>query len=160
MGVIKKIEERKIIKAWKGELPVESLYTAGIAGERFFRAIKEKGVFLATRCPECDFVFLPPKIYCEFCFATLEEWLEIPNRGSLESYTILSVGPDGKRLSKPTIVGMINMEGTDTVFIHLLGEMEWDEIEIGMTLEAVFKPREEREGNILDILYFRPQEII
>jgi|UniRef100_A0A7C3YSE8 uncharacterized OB-fold protein len=160
MGVIKKVEDLRIIKGWLGELPVESLYTAGIAGERFFQAIKERGVFLATRCPECDFVFLPPKIYCEFCFASLDEWLEIPNRGILESYTILFVGPDGKRLREPEIVGMINMEGTSTVLIHRLGELKLDEIEVGMTLEAVLKPKEKREGNINDILYFRPQEII
>ncbi|MEO0116791.1 MAG: Zn-ribbon domain-containing OB-fold protein [candidate division WOR-3 bacterium] len=158
MGVVKKIEDLERIKSWKGELPVESLYTAGIAGEKFFRAIKEEGKFLATYCPKCDFVFLPPKIYCEFCFETLTEWREIPNRGRLEGYTILFLGPDGKELSQPELVGLIRMENTDTVIVHRLGEMEPEEIEIGMELEAVFK--REREGEINDILYFRPLEII
>lgn len=154
MGVIKKVEDLKKIKSWQGELPVESLYTAGIAGEKFFRAIKEKGQFLATYCPKCDFVFLPPKIYCESCFESLSEWREIPNRGSLEGLTILFIGPDGKRLPQPEVVGLIQLENTDTVIVHRLGEIEPNEIELGMELEAVFK--REREGNINDILYFRP----
>jgi uncharacterized OB-fold protein len=29
-------------------------------------------------------------------------------------------------------------------------------VEIGMTVEAVFKPKEERVGSILDIQYFKP----
>ena len=35
----------------------------------------------------------------------------------------------------------------------------WDrnEVEIGMTVEAVFKAKGEREGSILDIEYFRPR---
>ena len=31
------------IAKWRGEIPIESLYTAGIGGQRFFKALKEKG---------------------------------------------------------------------------------------------------------------------
>ncbi len=156
MGVLKKINKIKEIKSWEGELPVESLYTVGIAGEKFFRAIKEEGKFLATYCPKCDFFFLPPKIYCEFCFESLFEWHEVRNRGSLESYTVLFVGPNGESLAEPEIIGLVNMENTDTFLIHRLGEVSLEDLEIGMSVEAVFREKEKREGAITDILYFRP----
>lgn len=35
-----------------------------------------------------------------------------------------------------------------------LGEVDFDQLKIGMKVQAVFK--EERVGNILDIKYFKP----
>jgi uncharacterized OB-fold protein len=37
-----------------------------------------------------------------------------------------------------------------------LDEVHLDDLDIGMSVEAVFKPKGEREGSILDIKYFRP----
>ncbi len=154
MGIKEKINNIKNIRTQEGELPVESLYTAGIAGERFFQKLKEE-VFLATYCPECDFTFLPPKIYCEFCFHPLTEWRKIENEASLVSYTILHLGPNGEELKCPEVVGLINMKGTDTFFIHRVKAS--CQLEPGLLMEAVFKKKNEREGNINDILYFQPK---
>lgn len=38
--------------------------------------------------------------------------------------------------------------------VHLLGEVDLEQLRIGMRLQAVFK--EERVGSILDIKYFKP----
>jgi uncharacterized OB-fold protein len=42
--------------------------------------------------------------------------------------------------------------------LHLLEEVEPDpvKIHIGMKVQAVWKPKEERQGAITDIKYFRP----
>ena len=40
-------------EAWYGNLPVTSRYTFGIAGEKFFRMIKDEGKIMGTRCPKC-----------------------------------------------------------------------------------------------------------
>jgi uncharacterized OB-fold protein len=40
--------------------------------------------------------------------------------------------------------------------MHLLGEVDPQQVEIGMKVQAVWKPAEEREGSILDIKYFKP----
>jgi uncharacterized OB-fold protein len=42
--------------------------------------------------------------------------------------------------------------------MHLLGEVAPDDVSIGMAVEAVWMPEEERRGSILDIRYFRPRE--
>ncbi len=39
---------------WVGDLPVTSRYTAGIALEKFFIALKEEGTFYGARCPACS----------------------------------------------------------------------------------------------------------
>jgi len=42
--------------------------------------------------------------------------------------------------------------------MHKLGEVDPQQVAIGMEVEAVWKPEAEREGSILDIRYFRPRE--
>jgi hypothetical protein len=143
-------------KAWYGELPVESLYTAGIAGEKFFRTLQEKGVFLGTKCNKCNMVYVPPKIYCERCFEKLDEWTEVADCGTLESFTHVHIGLDGKKLEKPEIIGLINLDGATTNIIHRIGEADVDELCFGMRVCAVLKPKNKREGAITDILYFKP----
>jgi uncharacterized OB-fold protein len=142
--------------AWEGDIPITGRYTAGIAGEKFFRAIKDEGRFLGTRCPACDLVYLPAVMFCERCFAELEEWVELPNQGDVFTYTVLHRSLDDEPLETPQILAFIKLEGADGGLIHKLEGIEPDEVEVGLAVEAVFKPAADREGSILDILHFKP----
>ena len=51
-----------------GDIPVHHRYTLGVAGGRFFRAMRDERCLLASRCSNCREAFLPPKLYCERCF--------------------------------------------------------------------------------------------
>ncbi len=156
MALKERVERLTQTKAWYGELPVESLYTAGIAGERFFRTLKDNGEFSGTKCKCCGIVYVPGRIFCERCFAPLEEWLTVASYGTLESWTVVYVGLDGSRLAEPIIVGLIRLDGASTVLVHRLGEVTPDTLSIGMKFTAVLKPKTKREGAITDILYFKP----
>lgn len=140
--------------SWKGNLPVTSRYTYGLAGERFFRAIKDEGRILGTRCPECDITYVPAVLFCERCMAELTEWVDVGLLGEVHTYTILFEDLDGNPLAQPEIVAFIRLG--DGGLVHRLSGVDPDELYIGMTVEPVFKPAEERTGSILDILYFRP----
>jgi hypothetical protein len=54
----------------------------------------------------------------------------------------------------PIIYGVVQLDGADTGFVHMLGEVDPEQLRIGMRVQAVFK--DERSGGILDIRYFRP----
>jgi len=155
MPLIERITKLDQVKAWHGDIPIESRYTSGLAGERFLRALKE-GKILGVKCPECEFIYLPPRIFCPYCFSSLEEWVEVGNQGAVETYTVLNVDLDGNPLQEPQIVALVNIDGTHGGLVHFLGEVELDELYIGLPVEAVFKPEKEREGSILDIRYFKP----
>ncbi len=155
MPLIERITKLDQVQTWYGDMPIESRYTAGLAGERFLRALKE-GQIMGVKCPGCELIYLPPRIFCLYCFSPLEEWVEVGSQGVVETYTILNVDLDGNPLQEPKIVVLVNIDGTHGGLIHFLGEVELDEIYIGLPVEAVFKPKKEREGSILDIKYFRP----
>jgi hypothetical protein len=61
---------------------------------------------------------------------------------------------DGSPLDEPELVAFV--EFGDGGIVHRLGEVDPDEIEIGMPVQAVFKPQADRQGSITDILYFKP----
>jgi uncharacterized OB-fold protein len=140
--------------AWYGELPVTSRYTYGLAGERFFRTLKEEGRILGTHCPTCDFTYVPGRIFCERCMSELDEWVDAGTQGEVHTFTLLYTDYDGSRLEAPRLVAMVRLG--DGGLLHLLDEVDVQDVFIGMRVEAVFKPQAERQGSIEDILYFRP----
>ena len=156
MSLIDRIGTFADAKVWYGNMPLESEYTVGIAGEEFFRAIKDRGVITGTLCPVCDLTYVPPSMYCERCFTKLEEWVEVGSQGTVYTYTILTRSLDDQPLDEPEVLALVELEGAHGGLVHRLGEISLDEVEIGMEVEAVFKSQEEREGSILDIAYFKP----
>lgn len=155
MSLIERITRLDQVKAWYGNIPIESRYTSGLAGERFLRALKE-GEIMGAKCPQCELICLPPRIFCPYCFSPLEEWVKVGSQGAVETYTVLKVDLDGNPLEEPKIVALVNIGGAHGGLVHFLGEVELDELYIGLPVEAVFKPKKEREGSILDIRYFKP----
>jgi len=143
-------------KPLHGEIPVYAQYTFGIAGERFFREIKDKGRIMGTKCSKCDLVYVPARIYCEQCFGELTEWLEIPGRGVLHSFTVSHVDLDGNRLKEPIVVGLVKFDGVYGGIVHRIGGVEPGQVNIGMPVEIVLKPKTRRTGSILDIDCFKP----
>jgi len=158
MPLLERISRNTQLKAWEGEFPVQYLYTFGVAGERFFREIKENAKIWGVRCPQCQITVVPPSLYCERCFERLEEWVEVGHQGEIHTYTICYREMDGFPKDSPTILALIKISGVEGGLVHRVGEVDLKDIKIGMKVEAVFKPKAQRKGSILDILYFRPAQ--
>lgn len=134
--------------------PVKNRYTAGVAGQRFFQELKDNGKICGTPCRNCGLTFVPARLYCERCFARLEEWVDVGTRGTLYACTALHVAMDGTPLENPSLIAAVRI--ADGIMVHRLGECEFKEVFPGMPVTAVLKPPEERRGGILDIAYFKP----
>ncbi len=156
MSLLHRIEHTDHALNWRGDMPTEGRYTAGIAGERFFREIKEKAQFLATVCLDCDITYMPPRLYCEQCFAHLDEWIEVEPLGHVHTFTVLHRNLEEEPLPEPQVLAFVTLDETDGGLVHYLGEVEAEDVYLGMAVEAVFKDEDEREGSINDIEYFRP----
>src|SRR2546425_3194966 len=100
-------------RVWHGTMPVQYLYTAGVAGERFFQTLRRKGVFAVTTCAECQVTYLPPRLYCERCFTDLSEaWAEVAPSGRVHTYTVVHEDQDGRPLDPPQVVAFVRIDGT------------------------------------------------
>ena len=140
--------------AWQGDLPVTSRYTFGLAGERFYRAIKDEGKLFGTRCNRCERNYVPASLFCERCMQELDTWIDVGTSGEVHTFTLLYEGLDGDRKKNPEIIAFIRLG--DGGIVHRLSEIDKDKITIGMQVEAVFKAKAEREGSIQDVSHFRP----
>jgi uncharacterized OB-fold protein len=139
-------------RVWRGNIPISNRYTVGLAGERFFRELKDHAKIYATRCPKCSMVYAPAATFCERDLAELTEWLEVGPRGIVQSVTTTRIGLDGQPLVQPETFALIQLDGASTVMLHRLAS---NAIAIGARVEPVFKPAAEREGSINDILHFQ-----
>lgn len=139
---------------WLGDLPVSSRYSFGVAGERFFREIKENGRIFGTYCENCDHTYVPASMFCERCLSKLNEWIDVGTQGEIHTFTHLFENYDGSNRDTPQLIAFVHI--ADGGIVHLLGEVSTDEVYIGMPVEVVFKPKDERKGSILDIKYFKP----
>jgi len=101
-------------------------------------------------------VLVPPRMFCERCFRGTDAWKQVEHTGVVQTFSICNVRWDMQPLDEPELPAVIAIDGSDGGFLHMLGEVERDEIRIGMKVEAVWKPVSERTGSILDIAYFRP----
>ena len=143
--------------SWRGEIPIYSVYTLGVAGERFFRELKDTGRLLGTRCSRCDLLYAPPRLYCERCLADLSDaWEETPNRGRVHALTLAHYGLDGEALDPPQLLALVRMDGVHGVMLHRLGEAGPGEVQVGSRVEMLLKSPSLRKGSITDIRYFRP----
>jgi uncharacterized OB-fold protein len=144
-------------RIWRGTMPVEFLYTAGIAGERFFDTLRRRDVFAVTRCEECNLTYLPPRLYCERCFDDLSEaWHDVPPVGRVHTFTVVRVDGIGEPLHTPEIVAYVRIDGTDGGMVSRLLQVEAAAVGLEMPVRAVLAPRRKRRGVLVDLLGFAP----
>lgn len=157
MALTERIQKTTDVGYWTGEIPLEYVYTYGRAGEAFFRHLMDKGRFLGARCERCDITYVPPRIYCEKCFERLEDhYVDLGAVGWVHTFTVLYRNLDGSPKKEPVILAMIEVEGSDGGLVHRLEETAPEDVYIGLPVEAVLKPKKQRQGAITDIRYFRP----
>jgi len=131
-------------------------WDTGVAIGRFLAGLKE-GRLLARRCHRCQRVLLPPRMFCEQCFRPTNDWLTIPDTGTVNTYSISHIRWDASPLEDPVVIAVVRIDQTsDGGLLHYLGGVDGTDVRIGMRVQAVWKPEAQREGSILDIIHFRP----
>ena len=139
---------------YHGKVDIPDTYSAGTVGSRFLIEIRDNKRIMGTRCPACKRVYVPARSVCKDCFGRMDEWVEVGDKGTLLTYTVVHV-PTSVQLKEPPVAyGIVQLDGADTGLVHLLGEADPDQLQVGMKMQAVFA--EERVGSILDIKYFKP----
>src|SRR5712692_2619698 len=134
-------------------------WAAGVAISKFLDELNQ-GRIIARKCYGCNRILVPPRMYCEQCYRPTDEWVHVKDTGTVNTFSISSVGTDARRLKTPILVSVVDIDGASPGMgiLHNLGEMEPSKISIGMKVQAVWKRAEERQGAITDIRYFRPVE--
>lgn len=133
-------------------------WDTGIAVSGYLRGLRA-GRIMARECRQCRRILVPPRMFCEQCFRPTDRWLEVRDTGRVNTFSICYIRWDMVQLEEPEIPAVIEIDGASPGigFMHKLGEVNPDDVRVGIEVEAVWKPEGEREGSILDIRYFRPR---
>lgn len=149
-------------------------FAAGEALTKFLEEIKH-GKLVGRRCHECTKITFPPRMFCEECYRPTDEWVEIRDTGTIETFSVSYLDLDARRIKDPVFVGVIVFDGPNyrapergrqrMGMMHYFSEIKKDakskmgyDIRIGKRVKAVWKAAADREGSVLDIKYFRPMK--
>jgi uncharacterized OB-fold protein len=114
---------------------------------------------LGVRCPSCKGVLVPPREYCEVCWARTDEWVDVAHTGVLQAFSIIHIEFIGQKSKPPYVYAEIILDGAATRLIHMIGGIAADEakerLAPGMKVRAVWRDGEPT-GTLEDIEYFEP----
>jgi uncharacterized OB-fold protein len=142
----------------KIDTPIELRYrfVAGHAQTMFLRGI-EQGKILGQRCPVCHKVYCPPRGACASDGVALgEEPVEVSDKGTVTTFCVVNVPFYDQKMEIPYVSATILLDGADIGMMHLIQEAKAEDVHMGMRVEAVWAPPEEREPTLESIKYFRP----
>ena len=148
-------EEREMITGIEVPIYLKYHFTAGTATARFLSQVRE-GKLVGQRCPSCKNVYLPPRGSCAACGVATEEEVEVADKCTVESFTIVYIPIPGNPIQPPYVIANLVADGSNISFIHLLSECDNESVRRGQRVQAVWKPKQEWDYAMDNIRYFKP----
>ncbi len=134
---------------------IEIQHTASLPETAFLRGLEE-GKLLGARTGDSGKVYFPPKEADPATGLVLDNFIELPDKGTVTTFAIINIPFAGQRIKPPYVAAYVLLDGADIAFLHLIQEIDATEVRMGMRVEAVWKPREEWGLGIDNIEYFKP----
>jgi len=140
------MSEEKIVVANKGLVRAQFEFWVGLYLDKFYDALENKKI-IGNKCPKCGKIFVPPRKVCGECNTIIpleENWVDLPDTGTLKNFTIThyKVNDRGvRKVKKPQIIGMINIDGSDTHIVYRLLNIEPEDLKIGMKVKIEWEEK-------------------
>ena len=138
-------------KSWHGNIPMGHKYTMGVAGEEFYKRLRDKGEIAATLHEGADSPTLPPSLFDPETFAPIDKWVKVGPGGTVDTFTVYGEGDDRR------VLALIRIDGAEGGLVHWVGGCDPEEVAIGMRVKAVFEGKKSRTGALSDIRHFKPE---
>ncbi|MCV6980360.1 OB-fold domain-containing protein [Mycolicibacterium pulveris] len=153
-------DDREPVTVQVSPSTIEIQHTASLPESVFLRALEE-GKLLGARTKrgrdgKPGKVYFPPKEADPATGLALDEFVELPDKGTVTTFAVINIPFAGQRIKPPYVAAYVLLDGADIPFLHLVTEIDAAEVRMGMRVQAVWKPREEWGLGIDNIDYFRP----
>lgn len=127
-------------------------YSASPVTVRFFQALRDRKI-LASPCPDCGAVYLPPRSYCERCFVEIADLTEVGQHGTVTAFTTVHAQFEGMP-EPPYTVAYVMLDGASTSVVNYMQGLNYDgmslvdDVHIGTKVSLVFS--DEPAGRMTD----------
>ncbi len=143
------------VRSLRAPARLDYQFVAGRATSRFLRAVASKRL-VGQRCPKCRKVYVPPRGACPTDGVPTEEEVELGHTGTVTTFCVVNVQFYGQVMELPYVSALILLDGSDIPIMHLIQDVPYDQVHMGMRVEAVWVPDEELGPTLESIRYFRP----
>jgi uncharacterized OB-fold protein len=141
------LHERRVM-----EFPYK--HSTGATVGRFLAGLKEQKTIWGQRVAGQG-VVVPPVGYSEVDGSEAGEWVVVKNTGVVTAVAVVHHPIDRLHpFSTPFAFVLVRLDGADTALAHVVKE-DLDKLKVGVRVQAVWAPDEERKGTIRDIACFR-----
>jgi uncharacterized protein len=108
-------------------------FTAMTKTAKFVDFLAE-GKIEGTVCRKCGAKFFPPRADCAVCLSKELDWFEMPEKGTLETFTTAYYAPFGFEGDPPYTMGLVDFGGGLKLFARLAKEITSEEVRVGMNV--------------------------
>lgn len=133
------MSEDKVIVANKGMVRADFNFWVGRYLDKFFDNLEIKKV-IGNKCSKCSAVYVPPRKICGKCNVVIpleESWVDLPDTGTLINYTITPyrINDRTHRKAKNLLLGMVQINGSNTSIVYRILNLDPSEVKIGMKVK-------------------------
>lgn len=134
---------------------IEYEYTPGVAPSRFLANLA-RGKIIGQACPRCEMVYVPTRGACARCGVATERDVEVSDKGTLVTYSIIRVPSANIEVELPYVGGQVLLDGSHLAFHCLIRNVDVANVRMGMRVQARWKPESEWGPTFENIEYFEP----
>jgi uncharacterized OB-fold protein len=135
-------EEREPIKYITTPIKLEYHYSAGIAASMFLRGLEQKKIIGARSRPG-EPIMVPPRGADPRTAELTPEAVEISDKGTVVSFSIVRVPAEGIDFELPYVCINILLDGAGLGFFHVLQWVPDDQLEASVHSIEYFEPIDE-----------------
>ena len=116
---------------------------------RYWREIPQRYRLEAGKCKKCSRIAFPPRLVCPSCSSREFETVNLPDTGTVLTYTVIRVAPTPFSDEAPYAVAIVELEG-GTRLTAQLADCPLDSIKIGQKVKVEFRRiRDEGQAGII-----------
>lgn len=130
-------------------------FKANSSASAFLTGLKQ-GKIIGMRRENGDEVYVPPRGSCPKYGEPITVPVELSDKGTVKSFTIVHIPIPGNAIKPPFVVANILLDGAALSFIHLVGGCENADVRIGQRVQAQWIPEEEWDHSFANVKYFAP----
>jgi uncharacterized OB-fold protein len=143
------------VKSIRTPAALHFTYSPGEAPSEFLHQVTHKQL-TGRRCPSCTKVYIPPRTTCPTCGVPMDERVDLPSVGTVTSFCVVNVQFYGQAMECPYVSALILIDGSDIPLMHLLQEVNVDDVHMGIRVEAVWVDDDDMGPTLESIRYFKP----
>jgi len=148
-------DDIEVVKSIETPIRLEYTYRPGRATARFLKGLAD-GRILGQRCPVTGKVYVPPRGASPTHGVPTEEEVEVSDKGTVTTFCIVRIPSENLSIQPPFVAAHILLDGADIPFFALIQECPFDQVRMGMRVQAVWVPKEELAPTFESIRYFKP----